>query len=283
MINVATRQFASSAIYRVLGATLLFAAAAKALPLLDMTYHFGNMPNGFSSLNLLAAWLTPLEVALGLSLASGHPPKIIGVCAVFLFMAFASIGVLEAVGGVGSCGCFGRILLDPYVKAALNAAMVAASAVALRFSTSRDTESKSPALIPHLLGLLAYSVAFSIAYSALYVGANHGGIRTGVVNRTLLAIPQSQFSTIPESDLVSIVVPIKNLTHGTLKIVGGSQNCGFHLAEKWPVDIPSGSVYSVKIESRNPTRSSKVDIHFSLFSVHESMLREHRFAIVAHK
>jgi hypothetical protein len=80
--------------------------------------------------------LVECELALGLWFLSGWRPNLIRVAGMSCFAVFGLIAVSKAVQGAESCGCFGRVAINPWWTALID--LAAALAFAL-FSQANDS------------------------------------------------------------------------------------------------------------------------------------------------
>jgi hypothetical protein len=116
---------------------LLVAAGLKAHQL--ATDPFVTLAPRPSSLAPLPSSLAPLlhsrpfligivefELLLGLLLLSGILPRLTYASSVLCFGGFALVSLYKAISGYASCGCFGRVPVNPWYTFALDAAAVVA-------------------------------------------------------------------------------------------------------------------------------------------------------------
>ena len=80
--------------------------------------------------------LVECELALGLWFLSGWRPSLIRLAGMSCFVLFGSIAVYKAVQGAESCGCFGRVAINPWWTALID--LSAALAFAL-FRPAKDS------------------------------------------------------------------------------------------------------------------------------------------------
>lgn len=94
---------------RILGVLLILAAGLKAI-------------DGFGLVVIVTA---VAEVLLGLWLLACVRPVAARCAAGSCFMAFLAVSLAKALAGESSCGCFGRLAVDPWLTAGFDAAVVA--------------------------------------------------------------------------------------------------------------------------------------------------------------
>lgn len=110
------------AVRTVLGILLLAAALLKG-------YQLATEPTVGQSL-LESRWfviaLVEFELLFGLWLLSGIYPILSWHIAAVCFVSFAGVSLFKALSGEASCGCFGRVSVNPWLTFALDLAVLAA-------------------------------------------------------------------------------------------------------------------------------------------------------------
>jgi len=107
-----------------LGLLLLGAALLKGVQLTTGPAIGGDL---FSSRRFLIG-LVEFEVAFGLWLLTGLAPRATRILALGCFGAFAAFSLWKGLSGASSCGCLGRLRLNPWLIFAVDVAAVAALA-----------------------------------------------------------------------------------------------------------------------------------------------------------
>jgi hypothetical protein len=105
----------------VLGVLLLVAAGLKG-------YQLATEPvlgDGILNSPWLLIGVVEFEIFFGLWLIAGLYPKWTWVAACGCFTLFAGVSLFKALSGAASCGCFGRMQVNPWYTVALDALAVA--------------------------------------------------------------------------------------------------------------------------------------------------------------
>lgn len=113
-----------------LGALLLAAAALKAHDLATGPL----VGEGIWANRWLMALLVEAEAALGLWLLSGLFPVLAVYVTAACFLLYAGFAISKALSGAHSCGCFGRVPVNPWITLALDLVAAPAAFCAGRFS-----------------------------------------------------------------------------------------------------------------------------------------------------
>ena len=104
----------------VVGTLLIVAAILKAHELATLP-----MPEvDFWSSKATIHTLVIFELLLGISLISHINLAYTWTCVVFAFSVFLIVTFLKAIGGLESCGCFGRLKVDPWTTFVVDAAVL---------------------------------------------------------------------------------------------------------------------------------------------------------------
>ena len=136
----------------LVGLVLLGAAALKAHQLATSPVPGEGL---LSTRWLLTLWVE-VEIVLGVWLVSGLAARRAWQAAVGCFVVFAVVTFVKAVRGDASCGCFGRVDVNPWVTLVLD---VAALAALVRFRPSPEETGLSPAVRRRRLRMAAASGA----------------------------------------------------------------------------------------------------------------------------
>lgn len=126
---------------RFAGAALLVAAATKVV-----------LPAGQLHGPLILG-----EALMGLWLVSGWKCNISGWLAAALFAVFAAVSSWKAIQGLESCGCFGRLVVPPWLTASMNVSLLAALVASFY-----PSESASKPRTAFTSGCFAFTVTFAL-------------------------------------------------------------------------------------------------------------------------
>jgi hypothetical protein len=152
----------------LVGLVLLVAAVLK-------TYHMASEPVAETSW-VTSRWfqisLVEWELLLGLALLTGVMPRMTRLAALASFVVFAVYNVYQISTGEGSCGCFGKISIDPLYTFWLDVAVVLAMGL------------WDPGFGTTLSGLVSSRTAGTLAVFLL-AGAGAALVMAGTVTSTL--------------------------------------------------------------------------------------------------
>lgn len=123
----------------VLGTTLLTAAALKGHQLATEPV----VGAGLSDSRWFLIGVVEFELLFGLWLLAGIYAKWTWIAACLCFGCFAAVSLSQALAGDASCGCFGKLPIDPWYTFALDVAAV----MALLNSCAEDGESQLAARV----------------------------------------------------------------------------------------------------------------------------------------
>jgi len=105
----------------VMALLLLGAAGLKAHQLVTEPV----LGTGFFESRWLLITVVEFELFFGLWLVSGLLPRLTWLAAVGCFSVFASVALFKALSGAASCGCFGRLPVNPWYTASLDGMVLA--------------------------------------------------------------------------------------------------------------------------------------------------------------
>lgn len=105
------RHSAGDIVLKILGLLLLTAAALKGHELLTVPVPNQNLWSGRPFL----ICQVELELTLGIWLLSGVCKRLAWLIALSCFGLFCCVTLYKGVTGAASCGCFGRVHLDPWI------------------------------------------------------------------------------------------------------------------------------------------------------------------------
>ena len=123
----------------LLAAILLVAAALKA---------HQAATDSLAEKDIFPGWVilqVAFEIFLGIWLLSGFYRRAVWLAALCCFYVFSCVTLYKALSGQHSCGCFGRVAINPWYTLALDIAAVIAL-MAFRPSANRPATSAPPLL-----------------------------------------------------------------------------------------------------------------------------------------
>jgi len=101
----------------LIAAVLIFSALLKAHDITNQS----DVAKVFSPIDVATI---SLELILACFLVNGWYPRFCGVAVIFTFAAFAGTSLARAIRGEPSCGCFGKLTINPWFTVTLDAAVL---------------------------------------------------------------------------------------------------------------------------------------------------------------
>jgi hypothetical protein len=217
-------------------------------------------PQAIFGTTVFQVGLIEFEVFLGLWLLWGKQPIGAWGLAVVGFCGFAGVSFYQGLLGQASCGCFGKLLVNPWVAFGIDLAVLVALLVGR----------------PELASVWASPLA---ALRRLTIVMGTGLTCLGTVALLLFALAQFRFGSADaalaalrgESIFVrpflldvgigepgeerETVLSVVNHSEDVVHIVGRSSNCSCVAAMDLPVSIPAHESRSITVKIRLPTRT----------------------------
>jgi Protein of unknown function (DUF1573) len=231
-----------------LGALLLLAAALKAHGLaVAPVSAMGWLSAPWSQVALIEA-----EVLLGLCLLTGVAPLGSWTAACVAFTAFAAISLYQALIGRASCGCFGRLALNPWYAFGIDVAALAALAPSPPDLRPLWREPRTALLRP--LGIATGWLAGGMLAFAGLVGA--AAYQYGSFDAALAHFRGNRVAVVPAlvdvgdgtvGDTREATVAVTNYTDRPVRVIGGTSDCSCVVTENLPLAIPPGETRSLLV------------------------------------
>jgi hypothetical protein len=191
-----------------------------------------------------------VEVLLGLWLLSGMHPRLSWWVTLSFFAILAGMSFLLAWQGQASCGCFGKVEVNPWYTFALDVVIVVAMVVfsplsllgrgvggeGLNLSAAPMSSFFQIILITTLLlGILAlgFTLITGDPWAAL----------VRLRGETLAVIPAvTQLGEGNAGESRTFQVQLRNYSDKPIKVVGGTTSCSCITTQDLPITIPSAAV-----------------------------------------
>jgi hypothetical protein len=239
-------------ILRAVGVLLLVAAILKA-------QGFGVTP--VSALGWLsAAWiqvgLIEAEVLLACWLISGKAPLAAWLVACMTFSMFAGVAFFQAWIGRATCGCFGRLALNPWYAFLIDLGVLAALGLGHPELKSLWREPRTVLLRP-LTAAAGWFVGGAVVFAVLGVIAVHcfGSFDAALAHlRGERIAVQPHFvdvGTASIGELHEVHVRIANYTEGSVRLLGGTSDCSCVVTKDLPMTIRAGEAKDFLVELRH--------------------------------
>lgn len=241
-------------VLKFVGTVLLAAAALKAHGLaVDPV-----SPIGTFSAPWFQAALIQAEVLLGLWLLSGAYPAGAWLAAFVTFAGFSVISLLQGWVGQASCGCFGRLPLNPWYAFGLDLVVLTALALARPSglgSLVRDLPGAAARTGAKGVPILGASVA------VLAILGVAGSLWRGSPTAALAYLRGERISVAPSvvdlgdrspGEARQASVELTNRTDRPLRVLGGTNDCACTVLHDLPLTIPPGETRAVNVQVRLP-------------------------------
>lgn len=208
-----------------------------------------------------AAWVQAtliwLELLLGLWLLFGVAVAWAWLTAVATFLCFGAISLYQTWIGQASCGCFGKLSVNPWYTLGLDVVALLGLALcrppisssmsgvravlAARMAGVVATCGAILALLVILLGLGSWW--FGSPQAALaHLRGEHVSVTPGLVN-----VGQGS-----PGEVCRATVEVSNWTDAPVRLIGGISDCSCVLTDDLPLTIPPGEVRSVTVQVKLP-------------------------------
>jgi len=248
-------------VFRALGLVLLVAAGLKghelALdPLAD---------DSFLASPRLQIALVELEILLGLWLLSGLARRGAWVAALGFFIAVAGVSLYMALAGQTSCGCFGRLTVNPWLSFAFDGTAVAALVIWRPLCSQGQPAAWLRGVLRIGLGTGAFLTliggAFLLAfdYPAGALARLRGEVIAvePIVSRVGDGVAQEhrRFS-----------VQLTNHGERPVRLLGGTTTCSCIATEDLPITVPPGESRSLAVQVKFSGGAGRFQHSFLLYT-----------------
>lgn len=214
---------------------------------------------GLFSAPAVQFFLIQYELFLAVWLLSGKFALKAWWTALLTFFAFAAVSGYQGWIGRTSCGCFGRVMLNPWYAFALDIAVLTALLFARPQQIPAPDVSSSRA--QNALRPITWAVAGIIAVSGVFVGIAFIGF--GSIPAAIAHFRGEPVSMLPRTLNLGVCVPgssqdivieVKNWTDKSIRLVGGTADCSCTVLHDLPALIPAKESKSVSVQMRVPTK-----------------------------
>lgn len=246
----------------VLGLLLLTAAALKSHGLaLDPLAE-----DSFLSSPRLQIATIQVEVLLGLWLLSGWMRRVAWVVAIGFFGVMALVSFSLVTEGQESCGCFGRLTVNPWVTLALDVTCVAALAV---WRPVRTPETRPAAWLRGVLQTGFGAVAIMALIGVVFLLASDDPSRTLARLRGEFISAEPGVSQVGDGvagEKRTFAVRLTNYGDRPVRLVGGTASCGCVATGSLPTTVPPGEFRMIKVEATFQGRAGRFQHNFILYT-----------------
>jgi hypothetical protein len=248
----------------LLGILLLAAAALKVAGLGVAAVG----PIGIFSAPAFQVGVIGFEVFLALWLLSGRNPIGSWLLSLTAFTAFAGVNAYLGWIGQASCGCFGRLAVNPWYVFALDVGILVALVAArpdLGPLWANPRAAVSRVLAPAALGLAGVAAVLGVLAGVAYLGF-------GSPDAALAYLRGERISVRPwlvdvgagaPGETRETTVELVNRTDQAVLLVGGTADCSCTALGDLPVTIPAKESRMITVQLRLPGTPGifKRDVH----------------------
>lgn len=200
------------------------------------------------------------EVVLGVWLLSGRYAVGAWLTALFTFATFAGVSAYSGWIGKPSCGCLGRVELNPWWAFAIDIVAVIGLLIArpkisenLRGAWCR---ARRPALGFVGLSVLLFAVLLAVGY-LMYGSAD--AVLASLRGDTITLSPRTaDVGSGPAGEIKETTIEVRNLTDRDVRIVGGTSDCSCVVTKELPVVVPAGESRTIGVSLRLPAEAGRV-------------------------
>lgn len=255
---------------RGLGGLLLLAAALK-------MYGLAVAPVGRAGI-FSEPWVQIVilewEITLGVWLLTGRYRSAAWLATIATFVVFACINFWQGWLGQGSCGCFGKIHVNPWLTLGIDAGALVSLTLCRRHAFASETLGEFATwLRPVAIGIGAVAILLGII-------AGIGTISFGSPAAALASLRGERLSIQPR--LVDVgdvemgqrkeaIFDVQNWTDKPIRLVGGTSDCSCVVTKDLPMTIPAGESCSLTISIASKGHAGQFTRSVFLFTDDEQL------------
>jgi hypothetical protein len=207
-----------------------------------------------------------VEILLGLWLLSGWAPRAARLASISFFVILAASSLYLALQGQTSCGCFGRVTVNPWLTFALDTAMAGALAL-LRpdprpaIVTGRWVRAALPTVLGTLLLLMLISGVFLLTVD------DAGAALARLRGEPITVEPSiSWVGEKPAREQETFTIRLTNYESTPVRIYGGTADCGCVTTGDLPVTLPPHESRVIRVTVKFKGRPGLFQRRFLLYA-----------------
>jgi len=257
-----TARRGTEALRVVLGLVLLVAAGLKGheLALDPLT------EDSFLASPPLQIAAIEVEILLGLWLLSGLARRAAWVAALGFFGVMAGVSLYMALAGQTSCGCFGRLTVNPWLTFAFDGAAVAALAV------WRPVRAEGTGSVGWLRGVLRTGLGtaafLTLIGGALLLAFDDPAAALAQLRGEVIAVEPSVSQVGDGIALEQRRFTVQLTNHGErpVRLLGGTTTCSCIATEDLPTTVPAGESRSIAVDVKFSGGAGRFQHSFILYT-----------------
>ncbi len=193
-----------------------------------------------------------MEILLGWWLLSGWSMRAAWVAALGFFGILASASLYLALAGQTSCGCFGRVSVNPWVTFALDLAAMAALLLC-RPRQSHSPQADFVRWVPGLVKAGAGAAAFLLLIVGGFLLVFDNPVDALARLRGESLTVESSVSEVGEGlqgEQRPFTIHLRNHTDRPLRVVGGTTDCSCLATDDLPITVPPGEARPIDVRMK---------------------------------
>jgi len=186
------------------------------------------------------------ELLLALWLLSGSAARLARAAAMVFFIVVAAVSLRMALEGQSSCGCFGRVVVHPWVTFGIDS-VIATLLLGSMFLRSEMADSARMSISGTLLRGSGIAVVLIAVLMSAW-GSDLSTVMARLRNQPLTMSPRNSAigsGKVGEARVAQFVV--ENHSDRVVKLVGGSASCACATTEAMPCEIPVGGSMTIPV------------------------------------
>ena len=201
--------------------------------------------------------IVAFEIFLGVWLISGKAPLGAWLAALVAFTVFAGVSLYQGVIGQASCGCFGKLSVNPWYTFGVDVAALVALGFARPdlkplWQISRSSLGRSCLPVACALG------GYLLLLGAVAAVAHH---RFGSIDGAIAFLRGERLSLTPglvdmgdggPGETREASLELTNRTDHAIRLIGGTVDCSCTVLNDLPVTVPPGETRSITVSMKLP-------------------------------
>jgi hypothetical protein len=189
--------------------------------------------------------LVQFEIALALWLFSGWRPRVAKWVAVGVFTLFALLSLSAALAGQPSCGCFGKLVVNPWWTFAFDL-LVAGVLSALPAPASAAIPIRLWPIL-WLIGGSSLAAGLLVLTAVFWAGSVPQAL--GRIRGETVVLPDRIVQAEPgrPGEPRTVLVRVANRAAHPVRVIGGTADCSCLTTQDLPATIPPGETVAVRV------------------------------------
>ncbi|MFT3879401.1 MAG: DUF1573 domain-containing protein [Gemmatales bacterium] len=237
--------------------------------------------DNFLALPWLQILTIEIEVILGLWLLSGFASNIAWFTTLAFFILLAGFSFTLASQGQSSCGCFGKVEVNPWYTFALDVGIVIVMLVTSFASRAASAPGVSSQNLRPLFQIALLTTVFlgAIALGFTLFTPDPMGTLARLRGETLAVHPPiTQLGEGTAGEQRTFQIALRNYSDKPIKVVGGTTTCSCIATQDLPITIPPGSSETINVKIKFSGSAGKFAHRFMLYTDADKPLTVARFS-----